>query len=61
MEDIMLIIGLAVIFVGGFVGILLLVPSRAKRRRKSRRRKLQISYKTVQFYCCTVFLYLRSN
>lgn len=39
MEDIMLIIGLAVIFVGGFVGILLLVPSRTKRRKKSRRRK----------------------
>lgn len=39
MEDIMLIIGLAVIFVGGIVGILLLVPSRTKRRRKSRRRK----------------------
>lgn len=31
----MLIIGLAVIFVGGFVGILLLVPSRTKRRRKT--------------------------
>ena len=39
MEDLMLIIGLAVMFVGGFAGIYLLVPSRAKRRRRSRRRK----------------------
>lgn len=39
MEDLMLIIGLAVMFIGGFVGIYLLLPSRSKRRRKSRRRR----------------------
>lgn len=39
MEDLMLIIGLAIMFGGGFVGIYLLLPSRSKRRRKSRRRR----------------------
>lgn len=39
MENIMLIIGLAIMFGGGFAGIYLLLPSRSKRRRKSRRRK----------------------
>lgn len=39
MENIMLIIGLAVMFAGGFAGINLLVPSRSKRRRSKRRRR----------------------
>lgn len=39
MENIMLIIGLAVMFVGGFAGIYLLVPSKSKRRRSKRRRR----------------------
>lgn len=33
MGDLMLIIGLAIMFAGGFVGICLLVPSKAKRRK----------------------------
>lgn len=39
MENIMLIIGLAIMFGGGFVGIYLLLPSRSKRRRNKRRRR----------------------
>lgn len=39
MENIMLIIGLAVMFIGGFAGIYLLVPSKSKRRRNKRRRR----------------------
>lgn len=39
MENIMLIIGLAIMFGGGFVGIYLLLPSKSKRRRNKRRRR----------------------
>lgn len=39
MENIMLIIGLALMFAGGFAQIYLLTPSKSKRRRKNRRRK----------------------
>lgn len=39
MEDLMLIIGLAVMFIGGFAGIYLLVPSKSRRRRNKRRRR----------------------
>lgn len=39
MENIMLIIGLAVLFAAGFLEIFLLIPSKNKRRRSSRRRR----------------------
>lgn len=39
MENIMLIIGLAVLFAAGFLEIYLLIPSKNKRRKNSRRHR----------------------